>query len=141
MYLGGLKKDIKRALKSGDAAALASALKREQAKLDKSPNSKKAAKRADYVAQLQAKLASAPLSPASPIAVAPSVAVAANTPDIPASFAPSGGGGSSGGIPMPQPDASGDAPQSAATETDYTPWLLGAAAILGGILYFKRKRG
>lgn len=82
-------------------------------------------------------------APAAPVAVPSTVSVAANTPDIPMSFAPSGGGGSSGGssggIPMPAPDAS-EAAAAPAPETDYTPWLLGAAAILGGILYFKSKR-
>lgn len=86
-------------------------------------------------------------APAAPVAVPPTVSVAANTPDIPVS-APysqpmsfgSGGGGSSGGIPMPSPDAS-DVAAPAAAQTDYTPWLLGAALVLGGILYFKKKRG
>ena len=47
--LGGLKKDIKKALKSTNVAKIQKALTAEQKKLDKAPASKKAPARAAYV--------------------------------------------------------------------------------------------
>jgi hypothetical protein len=55
----GLKKDIKKALKSTDAAKIAKVMAKEQAKIDKAPTSKKAAKRVEYVRQLQEQLSRA----------------------------------------------------------------------------------
>lgn len=64
MYLGGLKSDIKSALKGSNAAKIEKALAAEQKKFDKNPTSKKAVKRADYIAQLQTRLATVKAPPA-----------------------------------------------------------------------------
>jgi hypothetical protein len=148
VMLSGLKKDIKKALKSGDAAKIAKALAAEQKKLDKAPSSKKAPKRADYVAQLQARLATVNAVPTqtSPAAVDIPVAAVALAPGLapaPMAFDASGGGGSSGGgggIPMEQPGATADAVESAPENPlmQYLPWALGAAALLFVLLKKKR---
>lgn len=81
------------------------------------------------------------VAPASPVVVAPTVPITATTPDIPItpnysqpmSFGSGGGGGGISSAPV-------DAPAQVPVEIDYTPWLLGAAAVLGGILIFRMKR-
>ena len=142
VFLGGLKKDIKKALKSGDAVKIAKVMAKEQAKIDKAPASKKAPKRVDYVNQLQARLTAinAPVpTQTSPAAVDIPVAAVALAPP-PMSFDASGGGGSSGGGGIPLP--TGDAPAvEAAPENplmQYLPYALGAAVLL--FVFLKRKR-
>ena len=135
--LGGLKKDIKKALKSNDAAKISKVLAKEQAKLDKAPASKKAPARLAYVQKLQAQLtktqstpttAVLPGAPEQPIPQLPDLS--ANTP---ASFASGSSGGSS-----PVPLAS-DA-QAAEDSGLSMPIVigLGAAALL--VLYLLTRK-
>lgn len=106
--LGGLKKDIKSALKSTNVEKIQSALSREQAKIDKAPDSKKAPKRVEYVKQLQAQLAVAsapktlpaatvvlPDAPPQPIPTLPDL-----TGNAPAAFNQTSSGGF---VPAPVP--------------------------------------
>jgi hypothetical protein len=136
--LGGLKKDIKSALKSTDVARIQSALTREQAKLDKSPSSKKAAKRVAYVQQLTARLTSAqastPVLPGAPEQPIPSLP----SPSDAFSFSQGGGGNSGTSFATPEPTA-------AAGEADDGGGLslpvmigLGAGALL--VLYLLTRR-
>ncbi len=166
--LGGLKKDIKKALKSGDPAKLQKALAAEQKKLDKNPNSKKAAKRADYVSQLSARLTevSAPavveaptvpaiVTPPAPVSAPPSAsasplpAVAPPAPSaapppaaesfaMPLAPAPSMFGPTSL-APAPMPDTT--APAAPAPESK-TPLILGAAGLgLLALMFLGKKKG
>jgi len=81
--------------------------------------------------------------PSAPVEVPAAVPIAANTPDIPViptnySQQPmmfgSGGGGGSSPAPLPAEGAPVE-------ETDYTPWIIGAAAVgLVAFLALKKKR-
>jgi hypothetical protein len=150
--LGGLKKDIKKALKSTNVAKIQKALTAEQKKLDKAPTSKKAPARAAYVAQLQAQLATA--AAAAPV-VTPNMTpgqagaavleqqsgVALQTPaaqDFAQQLVSSGGGGSAPSPMYDQPPAG-----AAADGTIFGMQPLVAAGVgvgvLGAVYLFTRR--
>jgi len=80
--------------------------------------------------------------PSAPVEVPAAVPIAANTPEIPViptnysqqpmMFGSGGGGGS----PAPLP-----AEGAPVEETDYTPWIIGAAAVGLGAFLLMRKKG
>lgn len=159
--LGGLKKDIKKALKSGDAAKLQKALAAEQKKLDKNPTSKKAAKRADYVSQLTSRLQQvtspvpAPTVPAIATAPLPVSAPPSTVSPMPAvappafSIAPPGASDSFA-QPLTQaptlfdaaPSATPDSTAPASAEgSSNLPLILGAAGLAALFFFGRKKRG
>lgn len=130
--LGGLKKDIKKALKSTDVAKIQKALTAEQKKIDKAPDSKKAPKRLDYVNQLQAQLVKAQMTPTT--AVLPN-APQQPIPQLPATSDPltfsQGGGGNSTSMMTPEPQMA-PAPLEEATGLSLPVMIgIGVAALLG----------
>jgi hypothetical protein len=140
--LGGLKKDIKSALKSSNVAKIQKALDRESAKLAKAPDSKKAPKRLDYVTQLQAQLAVAKAGtvPSTPVLPGAPEQPIAQLPDLtgssPMSFSQGGGGSGSTSMTTPEPTAAA----AAADEGLSLPVMLGigAAALLALYLLMKK---
>lgn len=141
--MGGLKSDIKKALKSGNVAKIQSALARESAKLAKAPDSKKAPKRLAYVNQLQAQLAVAsagtpttavlPGAPEQPI---PQLSTPA--PTDPMSFSQGGGGG--GGFAPSAPAAPVPGDTVAADSGLSMPVMIGIGAGALLLLYLLTRK-
>lgn len=155
--MGGLKSDIKKALKSTNVTKIQKALAAEQKKIDKAPNSKKAVKRREYVAQLQAQLVNATAqnqaaASATPVLATPDVLAAAGvtpsmTPAQAGAAVLAAGSGASFASPEAQQFAQ-DAVTQAATTGDtglifgMSPLVAGAVGIgaVGALFLLLRKK-